>query len=73
MRTKVKFVRRGTVVMTGGAEIEVDDPDDYSTIYEKGYRKEFLSFLPTEITYDNEEWEFSPLFEEPKDDSLASS
>lgn len=62
-RVKVTFERKGTFTMKGGAEIEIDDPEDYSELYLKGCRKEFKSYLPTEINYDDEEWDFEFLEE----------
>ncbi len=64
MRQKVTFKRKGTFVMTGGAEIEVENENDYGEIYMKGGRNEFKSFLPTEIDYDTDDWEFEILEEE---------
>lgn len=65
-RTKVTFERKGTFKMKGGAEVNLDNPNDYGELYRKGSREEFLSYLPFEIEYDTDEWDFSFLPEEER-------
>ena len=59
--------------MKGGAEIEMENPRDFSELYVKGHNLDFKSFLPTDIDYDTEDWVFDFLDEPDANKEAANA
>lgn len=60
-RLNLAFTRSGTFVMTGG--VSVDVPEEYSAkqLETMLMNREFAEFLPLEIEYDEDDWEFEEI------------
>ena len=67
------FIRTARVIEQGGVEIEVDNETDWDEIEQKLRERDFASFLVSERTYEDENWEFDDLepLEEDNDGEAA--
>lgn len=67
------FTRTTSVVETGHVQVEVDDPEDMHTIFQKANDLQFTKLLITDRVYDRdeEEWDFDIVVEEGNYDEVS--
>ena len=60
-RLNLAFTRAGTFVMTGGVSVDVEDGYSTKELEELLMNREFAEFLPLDIEYNEDDWEFEEI------------
>lgn len=68
-RLNLAFTRAGNFVMTGGVSVDMDWPYTEKELEEKLMNREFAEFLPLQLEFDEDDWDFEEIKED--DDSAA--
>lgn len=64
-RIDIVFKRTGQFIMRGAASIDIDEGEDWR---EAAKRLQFSEFLPINMAYDDENWEFDTVYVEADND-----
>lgn len=68
-RVNLAFTRSGSFVMSGGVAVDIDYPYSPKEI-EKAYENsEFAEYLPLDVKYFDDEWEFEEIEETGEENS----
>lgn len=63
-RINLAFTRAGTFVMTGGVAVDIQFPYNQAQIDKALKEREFAEFLPLDMEFDDDDWEFEEIKEE---------
>jgi hypothetical protein len=64
-RINLAFTRAGSFVMTGGVAIDAASKEE---LEEKLNSREFAEFLPLDLEFDDDDWEFEEIGEDDTTD-----
>lgn len=57
-RIDFKFTRSGTFKMTGVCSVDINEKANIDVALKKATQQDFSEFLPLEMNYDEEDWQF---------------
>jgi len=60
LRVKLRYTRKVTQTERGHVYVDVPSNGTMADAYRIAYDKEFVEYLPKEITLQNEQWHFKP-------------
>lgn len=67
-RINLAFTRAGTFVMTGGVSVDIEAPYSKAQLERALDSREFAEFLPLDLEFDDDDWEFEEIKETDDED-----